>query len=388
MKAQNETQNPHSDIIHAHYKIQKHFKEENAKLPDYVIRIREKLLYFLSLTPPYGFNSSWIKIARELLAKYNVSSPVKQRDIVVKLKEYKEILKEIETLDKRCDSIQYQDSIYTFKSKDIIDKYKEQILTPIKSNFLKSESKTTSSRSECDQIVSEYRQLLEECFEKDFIELMFPKMVKCSSLDLTNVKEENQEDASVAQDDDSVGNISTMVYDDLSRISFNQKYKYEKRLHFKDIIMQYQGLQHKTIPKEVYDDVEDMIKKHNITKDTLTKEQLKGFLIESKRNKFYEDLHLIYHNITSKNLPNIQKYEKRLFDDFEQLVDAFLKLDNIDRKNFLNGHYVLRQLLKRHGYIVPEGDLNSLKTLSRMREHDEIYQRCCDILSWSFSPMC
>jgi ubiquinone/menaquinone biosynthesis C-methylase UbiE len=45
---------------------------------------------------------------------------------------------------------------------------------------------------------------------------------------------------------------------------------------------------------------------------------------------------------------------------FDCLVDAFLSLE-INRKNFLNSHYVLRQLLKRQGVRVAEDDLSSLK---------------------------
>ena len=80
-------------------------------------------------------------------------------------------------------------------------------------------------------------------------------------------------------------------------------------------------------------------------------------------------------------------YEKQLYDDFDKLAKVFVTLDNVKRKNFLNNHYVLRQLLLRQGVKVKENELNTLKTASRIREHDEIYQRCCEKLGWNFVPM-
>ena len=114
------------------------------------------------------------------------------------------------------------------------------------------------------------------------------------------------------------------------------------------------------------------------------------FLEESGHSKSYEDLQLIYHKITTFPCPNIQKYEDALYDDFDQLVEAYLSLPPHlvdDRKNFLNNHYTLRQLLRRRGVIVPDHDLSVLKTPSRLRKHDDIYQHCCNSLGWNFTPL-
>ena len=45
------------------------------------------------------------------------------------------------------------------------------------------------------------------------------------------------------------------------------------------------------------------------------------------------------------------------------------------------------QLLLKQGITVPYEDLNYLKTPNRLREHDEIYKTCCNILNWNFMPM-
>jgi hypothetical protein len=109
-------------------------------------------------------------------------------------------------------------------------------------------------------------------------------------------------------------------------------------------------------------------------------------LVATKHNSYYEDIQLIYSKITGKPCPNISAYETILYKEFDELVEAFKKL-NLKRTNFLNCHYVLKQLLKRQKYRVPDGDLPCLKTPNRLREHHSIYQKCCEILGWTFSPI-
>jgi hypothetical protein len=165
-----------------------------------------------------------------------------------------------------------------------------------------------------------------------------------------------------------------------------QKYHYDKKCHFRDTINQYQGKQNKFIPQKVYDDLEYMIKMHGLNKDKLTINHISMFLTETKNTNYYEDKQLIYSVITGKNKPDISKYEKQLYEDFDKLVIVFLQL-KINRKNFLNAHYVLKQLLLRQGVKLPENHLNSLRTPQRLREHDEIYEKCCEVLGWNFRPL-
>jgi hypothetical protein len=113
-----------------------------------------------------------------------------------------------------------------------------------------------------------------------------------------------------------------------------------------------------------------------------------------KRQKIKIDLS----NDFEINLPNVDglihcagvnyicDYQNIKFEDFEKLVEVFLKIKG-DRKNFLHAHYVLTQLLLRQGVKLPENSLNSLRTPARLREHDDIYQKCCDVLGWNFTPL-
>ncbi len=185
-------------------------------------------------------------------------------------------------------------------------------------------------------------------------------------------------------------------FDDIERLHSTVQYRYEKRCHFRDTINQYQGKENKIIPKKVFEDLDYMLEKHGLLNVDATnqkdryvrvkKPHMRKFLVSLKYTKYYEDDQLIYSELTGAPKPDISKYEKQLYEDFDALLSAFIQL-KIERKNFLNSHYVLRQLLLRQGVKVSEGDLTRLKTLQRERVHDEIYQQCCEILSWNFSPL-
>jgi len=200
---------------------------------------------------------------------------------------------------------------------------------------------------------------------------------------------------------DDFFDTNKVQYDDIGRVNLNQRYKYERKIHFRDTLQQFQGTQNRQINEKIYKDLEDMIIKHSLI-DTkyectdikrfhkVTKEHIRLFLSECGYYSHYEDAQLIYTKLTGKPSPNISKYEKELYNDFDELVGAFMKLpEDIrkNRKNFLNNKYVLNQLLKKRNIKVPEADLDSLKTPSRRREHDEIYSLCCNILGWNFTPL-
>ena len=195
-----------------------------------------------------------------------------------------------------------------------------------------------------------------------------------------------------------------ITYNDYSRININPKYHYEKRCHFRDTINQFQGKQNRSIPDNVYIKLEEMLEKHKLIKieekqledgtfvkvknyDKVLKKHIRLFLSETGFSKYYEDEQLIYNKITGKEKIDISQYESKLFEDFDKLVKAYSSLKEITRTNLLNSHYVLRQLLLRQGVKVADSVLHFLKTPQRLREHDEIYKKCCEVLKWEFTPM-
>ena len=110
------------------------------------------------------------------------------------------------------------------------------------------------------------------------------------------------------------------------------------------------------------------------------------FLFETNNSNYYEDINMIHTHFTGIPCPDISDIEYLLYEDFDKVVDAYESLEDIDRIHFLNGQYILYQLLRRRKIKVKESDFDILKTRERLVEHDEIYQKICMKLEWTFHP--
>lgn len=210
-----------------------------------------------------------------------------------------------------------------------------------------------------------------ECKESNFI--MDKNKKICTSCGLEDVLYENKE----------------MGYKDIDHININKTYTYEKICHFKDTIMRFQSKQNKFIPDKVFSDLDEMLINHGLYEERKTKVTIKhvrDFLHELGYNKYYEDIQLIWSKITGNKTKDIGHLEEKLCKDFKDLVSVFYSIYN-NRKNFLNSQYVLKQLLRRYNYEVKDSELIMLKTTARIKEHDEMYEKCCEVLNWNFKPL-
>lgn len=196
--------------------------------------------------------------------------------------------------------------------------------------------------------------------------------------------------------------FKTVSFKDISRVNMSNKYTYERRIHFKDCINQYQGKQNATIDDKVYRDLEEQFERHNLLVgdasmpkkqrfENVTKDQIMMFLKETGHTKHYEDIVLIYHTMTGKKVDDISHLEAKLMEDFDKISDLYdkkYKMERkIERKSFINTQYILFQLLRRHKYPCKKEDFNMLKTLDRQSFHDEIVRDLFEQLSFNFTPI-
>lgn len=93
--------------------------------------------------------------------------------------------------------------------------------------------------------------------------------------------------------------------------------------------------------------------------------------------------------MTGKKNIDLSAIEEQLFNDFDRLVCAYDKLEKKDgRSSFLNSHYILYQLLKRHKFPCDENMfINILKTKDRIDYHNDITQEMFEILEWNFTVL-
>jgi len=179
---------------------------------------------------------------------------------------------------------------------------------------------------------------------------------------------------------------SNSGYNENSRINTAQRYVYEKRVHFGDSIKKYQGIQNTTISANVYQDISSKIKSHEIPLENFTKEHLYHFLKSTGHSDHYENMTLIYYEITGIKPPDISHLESKLYEFFDQIEPIYERIKSPERSNFLNGQFILYKLLQKLRYPCKEEDFYILKTRDKMLEHDQIWKKICKELSWTFIP--
>ena len=283
---------------------------------------------------------------------------------------------------------------------DYVDQFQELLNDTVRDSFVKKKNQTQIHPNiiKKQQLIYDYLQQLNQypilysllpAFKEELIKNM------CSDCKVELISfEQNyicptcfQEQAFIYQDEFS--------FRDLSRINTNIKYSYIRQTHFKDTIKQFQGKQNKYIHPQVYTTLHQAFEQSWIKQNangkysTISKDHIKIYLQENGLFKYYEDINLIYSELTGIPCPDISEYEKQLMEDFNKLIqiyDKVIKESNYERSNFLNSYYILFQLLKKNGYQCKETDFPIIKTIERKIEHDEIYEKCCKQLGWIFFP--
>lgn len=406
-----------NDMLHIHEKILKFFQVEKENIPTYQKIISILIYNCLNCDTPYGITTERVKI-EEISKQYE--DDIKHKVEEYTYREYKNMYEFIMELHNYILNLEIKQCLYYSVSTNIINSYTEYLNKPQKSNFIgKNKDRNNNNINES---ILKYNELTKELNEfinvvisdkiqyyfKKYIKNKFKTSYKCfnpfqdKSFDISSKEVKTKKIMFCVcfdRTEDSNGNVlckncgniyneieDNINYNDYSRVNIVKRYHYEKKCHFHDTINQYQGKQNKYIPESVYNDVNYMIKMHGLSLDKLNISHVYLFLKETGNFKFYEDKQLIYSNIVGKPKPDISKYEKALYEDFDKLVNVFLKIKG-KRKNFLHSHYVLRQLLLRQGVKIGDDELNSLSTPARLREHDELYEKCCDILGWNFTPL-
>ncbi len=184
-------------------------------------------------------------------------------------------------------------------------------------------------------------------------------------------------------------------FKDSDRINTSQKYKYKKKVHFRDTVNQYQGKQNKKTTDEIlYNQLEIEFEKMGLLIDSknwyekhkaITKDIIYMVLRETSNNNRYEDINYIHNYYTGIPCPDISYLEHQLYQDFDRVVEAYDNFD-VDRKNFLHSKYVLYQLLRIYKFKVDKADFDILKTRERLLDHDNIWENICFKLEKPFYP--
>ncbi len=355
------------DVRKIHEKIKIYWKELSIKIKTLLIK-KEDLQQISKLELTTSVHKDIIKqiddIDKEII---KIELFIKDKDFYMMdyiqlQKEYldKPIIKKISFMDKH---IEKPNQEFNKKYIDLLHKYNiDSFINDIKDTIIQM------------NIIKPTKKKCTNCNEKEFITNSEQNTEICKSCGIQTEKKD-----------------ICLSYKELSRINTSVKYKYERHIHFKDAMNQFQGKQNVTILPIVYKDLEEQITINRINRKELTREQIILLLKVSGHSKHYEDVSLLYNKLTGKPIDDISHLEDKLLDDFEQVSETYDLLfkcnGTFERKSFINTHYILYQLLLKHKYPCSKNNFNILKTLDRKAFHDDIVQKICEHLCWSFYPL-
>ena len=286
-------------------------------------------------------------------------------------------------------------NFYISETAEYLQKYREKLKTPVKVSFM---CKKPPEDKEKTKIINDYLEVAQKYYNISKIK----STEKKSSMSCNNCS--NKKDFVI---DESVYicekcgseqdlSIQTTSYKDSDRVNISAKYTYDRKVHFRDCMNQYQGKQNCTIEQKVYDDLEDIFERHHLlVGDKNTKKEIRFskitrthvvmFLKELGYSKHYENAILIHYNMTGKKPDDISHLEDALMADLDLLLETYDKLykNKVDRVNFISTQFVLYQLLQRHKHPCKKEDFVILKTIDRKSFHEDICQHLFSILGWN-----
>jgi hypothetical protein len=289
-------------------------------------------------------------------------------------------------------------NFYLLQVNQLIEDYKKELNKPISISFMSKKSDKKKQRNKkIIEIKLNYLSIVKN-FKYFPTKISNDNSVKCTNCLSDKIEQIDNificSQCAVEIDQ----NYMSFSYKDAERVNIVSKYTYDRRIHFRDCINQFQGKQNSTIDQVVYDVILEKCRSHNLIDDSaptleqkfrkLTKQHIYMFLKDAKFNKHYEDIKLIHHNLTGLPIDNISHLEENLMKDFDILSNLYdqkyIQTKKISRKNFIHTQYVLFQLLKRHGYPCSKDDFEFLKTSDRQILHDDICSDLFNQLEWSF----
>ena len=356
------------NIISIDEEIRFNFREENEKLPEYQDKLNN---------------------INKILNLDNLSKRIKDN----LLESYQKLTEKIKDLENRT-----TESFYIVETTSCLEEYKNILKTPIKLNFMgkKVDPGESDKKSE---ITEKYLKIANKYTTKSNTNIQSDIKLECDNCN--NKKSFDIIDNYVYVCVECGNQIDvflyTKSYKDTDRVNISAKYTYDRKVHFRDCINQYQGKQNSTIDKKVYEDLTREFERHHLLHEgsgqerfsKITKDNVLMFLKELQYTKHYENVNLIHYNLTGIKPPDLSNIEDKLLDYFDTLTDLYdkrYKCDRkIDRKNFINTQYVLYQFLNRHKFPCKKEDFNILKTIDRKSFHDDICIGLFAELGWNFS---
>ena len=162
-------------------------------------------------------------------------------------------------------------------------------------------------------------------------------------------------------------------------------YAYKRINHFNEWLAQFQAKESTEIPEEVFEHIQDQIKKERLQASSLNRSKIREILKKLKYNSFYEHVPHILSRLNGHTAPVMgRETEEKLRYLFKEIQPSFQKHCPAERSNFLSYSYVLYKLceLLELDDFLPCFPL--LKNRDKLYAQDKIWEKICKDLQWEF----
>jgi len=180
------------------------------------------------------------------------------------------------------------------------------------------------------------------------------------------------------------GNTDLVIIDEDNQIKDYSAYK--RINHFTEWLNQFQGKESTDIPNYVYEEIiKEMNRRRIKDRRKLDMKTMRDILKKLKMHKYYEHTIYIINKLNDVPPPKIERETEKLFKKmFIQIQKPFILYKPERRKNFLSYAYVLYkfcELLELDEFL---SFFPLLKSNDKLQEQDEIWEKICDHLNWTF----
>jgi hypothetical protein len=160
-------------------------------------------------------------------------------------------------------------------------------------------------------------------------------------------------------------NTIAIAWADVSRVHAAPVYSYNKKLQFKECILQYQG---KSSPIDL-----NLVKKLNAESIEMTKIEFMDLLKTISKNRSNLDqVHSLYYHIYKIQPPDLVSIENNLLKDF----DKFNKLYSEIGSAHIPHQFLLFQFLNRYGYKTSASDVLLVDSMIPSPECLQVFKEC------------
>lgn len=180
-----------------------------------------------------------------------------------------------------------------------------------------------------------------------------------------------------------------MVNDDVilenALCGYRSRSNYKRVHHWHERLSQYL-LKESLIPAHDMQRIVEKINEQGIC--TLNKVTIRQVLRSLKMQKYIEKWLQIMHAITGCAPPMLSSHQVLHLDMlFLALQEPFKRAAPDSRRNFLNYNYVMHRLLDKMDLGFLKIFFPLIKSKSKLRALDRIYEKMCEELDWDYTPM-